>query len=148
MPYTRIWIHAVWTTKNRKAMLINPHRKIIYSHIKENSKKHEIFIDCINGWNEHIHLLLSLKASQNLSKVIQLIKGESSYWINNVYKKLPLRFEWQDEYFGASVSHAQISKVRAYIRNQEDHHRAKSFTEEFEAFVRINNLEPNNIEQN
>jgi REP element-mobilizing transposase RayT len=141
MPFTRIWIHAVWTTKKRTPSLLSPHRKIIYEHIKENSLKKDIYIDTVNGWMEHIHLLLSLKASQNLSKVIQLIKGESSYWINNNYKKLPHRFEWQEEYFGASVSHNQVSKVRAYIRNQEIHHKTRSFKEEFDEFLRINGLE-------
>jgi putative transposase len=65
---------------------------------------------------------------------MQLIKGESSNWINK-NKLVQGRFEWQDEYIAVSVSESMINKVRDYIKNQEEHHRRKSFAEEYDEFI-------------
>ena len=79
-------------------------------------------------------MLISLGASQAVSKLAFLIKGESSNWINK-NKLSEIRFEWQDEYIAVSVSESQIEKVRAYIKNQEEHHRKKSFKVEYDLFI-------------
>jgi REP element-mobilizing transposase RayT len=65
-----------------------------------------------------------------------LLKGESSYWINK-NKLIKTKFEWQDEYFAVSVSESAVKKVRDYIKNQEEHHRKKSFQEEYNEFMRV-----------
>ena len=112
----------------------------ILNHIKENSKLKGIYIDFINGNKEHIHCLISLKADESISRSIQLIKGESSFWINK-NKLAKEKFEWADEYFAVSVSESQILKVRDYIKNQEEHHRNKSWQEEYEEFIQKYNFE-------
>ena len=66
---------------------------------------------------------------------MQLIKGESSFWINK-NRLCKTRFEWQDEYFAASVSESIVGNVRKYIANQEEHHRGKSFDEELAGFMK------------
>ena len=134
MPFVKIWIHAVWATKSRKLLLTKEIRSKIFEHIKENAKKKEIFIDCVNGHIEHVHCLISLGTEQNIAKVIQLIKGESSYWINkeNLLKN---KFEWQDEYFAVSISESGIGSVREYIHNQEEHHKKKTFQQEYDEFI-------------
>tara|TARA_R110002020_G_scaffold420022_3_gene629171 strand:+ start:1624 stop:1884 length:261 start_codon:yes stop_codon:yes gene_type:complete len=71
---------------------------------------------------------------QTKQKTVQLIKGESSFWINK-NKLTQAKFEWQDEYFAVSVSESQLNKVREYIKNQEDHHRKKTSLEEYEEFI-------------
>jgi REP element-mobilizing transposase RayT len=68
-----------------------------------------------------------------------LIKGESSLWINR-NNLLKTKFEWQEEYIALSVSESIVNKVRDYIKNQEEHHRVKTFAEEYEAFLKKNNL--------
>lgn len=65
---------------------------------------------------------------------MHLIKGESSFWINESCFLLE-KFEWQNDYFAVSVSANSLNKVRAYIRNQEEHHKNKSFTEEYDSFI-------------
>ena len=82
MAYVRIWIHCVWGTKNRIAFLTKENKSAILNHIKENAHEKGIYIDFINGHQEHIHCIISMNADQMLSKSIQLIKGESSFWIN------------------------------------------------------------------
>jgi REP element-mobilizing transposase RayT len=78
--------------------------------------------------------LISLGNDQTVEKVMQLLKGESSHWINknNVSK---FKFAWQDEYFAASVSPSGIPAVRRYIANQEEHHKKVSFKAEFDGFM-------------
>ena len=92
MAYTKIIIHLVWSTKNRNS-LINENIKIdLLSHIKENSFNKGIFIDTINCISDHIRILISLGTDQTISKVVQLIKGESSHWVNSLNNKI--NFEW------------------------------------------------------
>lgn len=140
MPFVKVYIHFVWGTKNRVPYLHSKEmRLLVWNHIKENAKLKGIFIDLINGYTDHCHCLVSIGIDQNIQKVIQLIKGESSFWINrNEEFRLNLngeKFEWQDEYFAVSVSESMLDKVRQYIKNQEVHHSKKTFQEEYEEFI-------------
>ncbi len=135
MSFVRIWLHCVWGTKRRFPYFTEDIRWTVFNHIKENAKSKGIYIDFINGYNDHVHCILSLKADQTLSKSMQLIKGESSFWINqNVMTKM--KFEWADEYYAVSFSESHLQKVRAYIRNQEEHHSRKTWQEECDEFIR------------
>jgi putative transposase len=135
MPYIKAWFHLVWATKNRYPFLKKEIRQTVFNHVKENAKLKGIYLDCVNGYTEHIHCLVSLSSDQTISKVLQLIKGESSFWINKE-KLCDGKFEWQDEYFAVSVSHSHIQKVRDYIYNQESHHQQKTFQEEYDEFIK------------
>lgn len=76
MSWVRIWIHLVFCTKNRSPILHEKEVRLkLFRHIKENTIEKEIWLDCINGYSEHAHCLLSLGREQNISKVAQLIKG-------------------------------------------------------------------------
>ena len=135
MPFIKVYIHFVWSTKNRYPFLdTKEKRQAVWHHIKENAHKKGIFIDFVNGHADHCHCLVSLGADQTIQKIVQLIKGESSYWINKqgIVKG---RFEWQDEYFAVSVSESMIEIVRDYIRNQEEHHQKKTFQKEYDQFI-------------
>lgn len=135
MPFIRIWVHLVFAVKNRQPLLSDSIRAKLIAHIISYAKSKEIFIDSINGYAEHIHCLLSMGSEQTISKIANLLKGESSHWINSV-KITKTKFEWADEYFAASVSQSQINIVRNYINHQEEHHRTKSFNEEYNAFMK------------
>ena len=134
MPYIRIWIHIIWTTKNRERIITKQIKSKLLNHIRENAKTKNIFIDFINCEPEHVHATISLSSDQTISKVMQLIKGESSNWVNK-NKLVQGHFEWQDEYIAVSVSESMINKIRDYIKNQEKHHRRKSFAEEYNEFI-------------
>jgi REP element-mobilizing transposase RayT len=134
MAYVKVLIHAVWGTKNRESVIAQHLRSEILLHIKENAASKEIFIDTLNSQPDHIHCLFYLNADMSVAKAINLIKGESSFWINK-QKLLKAKFEWADEYFAASVSESQKDKVRAYILNQDEHHRKLSFAEEYNKFL-------------
>ena len=134
MGYVKMWAHLVWATKKREPVLGKNIRKNIFSHIRENALTKNIQIDFINGHVDHVHILLSLNADQTIANTIQLIKGESSYWINK-NKLTPQKFEWQDDYFAVSVSESGINSVREYIKNQEEHHAKKTFQQEYDEFM-------------
>jgi REP element-mobilizing transposase RayT len=135
MPFVKVWIHFVWSTKNREPFLKDEVRQKVFQHIRENAKEKGIYLDFIGGYVDHIHCLISLGTDQTIEKIMQLIKGESSFWINK-NSLCRGKFAWQDEYFAVSVSESVLDRVREYIANQEEHHRAKSFAEEYESFMK------------
>ena len=135
MPFIKVYIHFVWSTKNRQSFLSTPElRKLMWRHIRDNAKKKGIYIDFINGYKEHCHCLVSLGDDQTMRQLMQLIKGESSHWINKE-NLLSEKFEWQDEYFAVSVSESLVDKVRNYIKNQENHHAHKTWDEEYNELI-------------
>ena len=134
MSYVKNWLHCVWGTKNRIPFLVKQSKEDILRHIKDNAKEKNIYIDIINGHTEHLHCLISLSPDQSLSKVIQFIKGESSYWINKS-GLTRYKFAWAVEYFAVSVSESHLPVVRRYIKNQEEHHQKKTWDEEYDEFI-------------
>jgi len=73
----RVWIHLVFSTKNREPFLDKSIRQKVFDHIKQNATEKGIWLECINGFSDHAHCLISLDKEQTISKVVQLIKGES-----------------------------------------------------------------------
>jgi len=134
MSYIRIWLHCIWTTKERIPYLKDQIRDEVISHIRANAKSKSIYIDHINGYYEHLHALISLGGKQNTSDIIQNIKGESSYWINK-NKLTRLKFEWQDDFYSVSIGMSQLDNLRKYIRNQEKHHQIVTFQEELDSII-------------
>ena len=135
MSWVRVWIHLVFSTKNGIPFLISPGiRMKVFNHISENAKEKGIWIEAVNGHKEHVHCLVSLGKEQSISKIAKLIKGESSFWINKE-KMISQKFLWQDDFWVVGVSESHKGAVENYIKNQEDHHRKKSFDEEVNEFM-------------
>ncbi len=134
MSWSRIWVHLVFTTKNRDQILRENIRQNLFDHIKENAKAKEIYIDSIGGFSDHCHCLISLGKDQNISKIAQLLKGESSLWVNK-QKIFNYHFSWQNDYWAMSVSESGIDKVRSYILNQEQHHKKKTLNDEIDEIM-------------
>ena len=135
MSWVRIWVHLVFSTKNRIPFLNSLElRDTVFSHISKNAREKDIWLDSVNGYKEHIHCLVSLGREQTISKVAQLIKGESSFWINK-NKIIPRKFEWQDDFWAVSVSESHVSNVQKYIARQEQHHGIKLFKEEIDELM-------------
>jgi putative transposase len=134
MSFVKIYLHVVWATKKREPFLKKSIRPILFQHILQNAREKGIYVDFINGVEDHVHCLISLRPTQNIANVIQLIKGESSFWTNKV-ELIPEKLTWAEEYFAVSVSQSQIESVRNYIKNQEEHHKKKSFQMECDEFI-------------
>ena len=134
MAYVKNWLHCVWGTKSRVPFLNKEIKKELLDHINDNAKLKGIHIDIIDGHSQHLHCLISLHPDQALSKVIQLIKGESSFWINRNHIT-KYKFSWAVEYYAVSVSESHVPRVRSYIRNQEEHHKKKTWEMESEEYM-------------
>lgn len=135
MPFVKVMIHAVWGTKNRYPFLTKEIKQKVIAHTRENAMRKEIFIDRLNGHTEHLHCLFGLNADMTIAKALQLIKGESAFWINREQITND-KFEWADEYFAASVSESQLDKVRAYIDHQQEHHKKVTFQHEHDDILK------------
>ncbi|MBK7109506.1 MAG: transposase [Chitinophagales bacterium] len=136
MSWVRIWVHLVFTTKKREQFLHTKElRKKVFQHIKSNANKQNIWLDCVNGYSEHAHCLISLNKNKSISDITQLIKGESSHWINGI-NLIEENFMWQDDYWAVSVSESHLQRTREYIYKQEEHHSKTAFKTELDAFVK------------
>jgi putative transposase len=135
MSHVKVYIHYVWSTKNRfKFLNTKELRQKVWTHVLKNAKKKGVYIDFINGYSDHCHCLVSLGVDQTIKDVAQLIKGESSFWINKE-KLCKIKFQWQSDYFAASVSESLIDATREYIKRQEEHHKTKSLNDEYNDFL-------------
>ncbi len=135
LSYVKIWIHAVWATHNRADCLTDAIVTAFCEHIKQNAADKGFFIDTINGYRDHMHVLMVLKSDNSIARQMQLIKGESSKWAKES-GLLSADFAWESQYFAASVSGRAVPVVREYIKNQQAHHASVTFAAEFDHLIR------------
>ncbi len=132
--YTKIWLHLIWGTHKREKSLLNKEIRVkISNHLVEYSKQKGIYMKANYVNSEHVHALIDLPTDKTIEEVMRLIKGESSLWIN---KQVDFKFLWGKGYGAFSVSESNLDKVVKYINGQEEHHRKKSYTEEYDEFLR------------
>lgn len=127
--FTNILVHCVWSTKNRDPVLSSDLRGRLWPYpggIARENKMKAISI----GAADHVHILVSLAATLSITRALQLLKGNSSKWIHETFPKMR-SFEWQESYGAFSTAVSGINATVAYIRNQAEHHRTRSFREEF-----------------
>ncbi len=127
--YFSLWVHLVWATKNREPLITAELKWPLYKQIKQISNQGGYHLDFVNGVEDHIHLLYSLKSTQTVSALVKHVKGNSWVWVREQHLSNNY-FSWQDGYGALSVSPYEVPKIRNYIRNQEAHHAKQSFEEE------------------
>jgi REP-associated tyrosine transposase len=131
--YTSLHYHVVFSAKNRQPFLIESIRGRLFAYLSGIARKDGMNAFEIGGVADHVHLLLSIPASLAVSKAVQLLKGGSSHWLKETFPNLN-DFAWQDGYAAFTVSQSQLDDIRAYVRSQREHHRTKTFAEEYRAF--------------
>ena len=133
--YSRCWLHLIWETLRREPMLDKRAAARASTNLTEYSYEKGIYMR-INYFNaEHTHALIDLPTNLTIEQVIQLFKGSSSHWINQNHL-VKGRFAWGRGYGAFSVSHSDVGRVANYFAGQEEHHRKRSFAEEYAIFVR------------
>jgi len=132
--YSSIWLHYVWSTKNRKPLISKELKPALMDHIRNYGKENKINIVEINGVSNHVHLMINQKPVQSASQIVNLIKGESSHWVNS-NDIISLKFAWQEGFSVFSVSPSLIQRLKKYIINQEEHHRKMTYEEEVKKFL-------------
>jgi putative transposase len=132
--YPALQYHVVFSTKGREPWLSEEICQRLWPYFGGIARKNGIKALEVGGVADHVHLLLVIPPILSLSKAMQLIKGASSRWLHQNYPALS-GFGWQDGYGAFTVSESQISSVSDYIRGQPEHHRATTFTEEYQIFL-------------
>jgi REP element-mobilizing transposase RayT len=133
--FNRIWIHAIWATKERQALIHQSVENKIYQFIAEQFIEQGCSVRIINGMPDHIHCLFLLNSQKSIAEVIKQIKGSSSHFINHT-DLIAEKFSWQTGYAAYSVSESVVEKVFQYINNQKQHHTKKTFQQEYDEFGR------------
>lgn len=137
--YINLLVHTVFTTKNRQPY-INPQlRERLYPYMGGIARENDFKTLCISGVADHVHIVLSLNASLQIAKSVQLIKDGASKWIHETFPEQKF-FAWQEGYGAFSIGVSQMDATRKYIENQEEHHRKISFHDEYLEFLRKNNI--------
>lgn len=132
--YTQIHIQTIFAVKKRTGLIQKEWKDELYKYITGIIQKNDHKLLAINGIADHIHIFFGMRPAQSLSELMQDVKANSSKWINEK-KFINDKFEWQEGYAAFSYSKSQISKVIAYIENQEEHHRKTTFLEEYKDFL-------------
>lgn len=128
--YVKIWVHIIWGTLNFERILTKDLRPKLFRHIEKKADELGVHIAKLNIQPEHVHCLLSLPSDMTTSGLVKSLKGESSRWINES-DLLSGKFRWQRGYGAFSVSSSQLKVVSRYIESQDEHHRRKTFMEEY-----------------
>jgi REP element-mobilizing transposase RayT len=126
--------HCVFATKGREGLLTPEIRERLWTYLGGIARENGMKALAIGGVADHVHILLSLPATMSVAKAMQLLKGNSSKWIHETFPKLR-SFAWQEGYAAFSIGVSGIEETRAYIRNQEKHHRTRTYREEVIMFL-------------
>jgi len=125
-----ILIHVVFSTKYRKPLLRDDWRDELFAYIGGIVKDHKSILLKSGGIEDHVHLFIRTHPEFAISKTVQLLKSNSSKWINE-QRKTKQPFQWQRGYAAFSVSQSMAEKVKTYIANQRAHHTKKTFEDEY-----------------
>jgi putative transposase len=137
--FNKLWIHSIWSTKNRVPLIDPSIESKIYSFMEKQFVELGCPVKNINGIQDHIHCLFMLNPQRSPAEIIKQVKGSTSHYINqnNLIKH---KFGWQTGYASFSVSESAIPKVNLYISNQKEHHTKRTFQEELDLFLRLYGL--------
>ena len=131
-------IHVVFSTKNRVRSIKEQMQSKLWAYMAGIAENHGMHAVKIGGTDDHMHLLINLGGELGIIKAVQLIKSNSSRWMN---EHPGPRFEWQEGCFACSVSRSQVAKVTQYIANQKEHHRKIDSEEEFRVLLKKHGFE-------
>jgi putative transposase len=138
--YSRVWLHIVWATLERRPLLDKPAAAKLSGYLHDYAKQKGIYmkINYVNA--DHVHALIELPTDLSIQDMMQLLKGSSAHWVNEE-SLVSGKFSWGRGYGVFSVSESLVPEVGAYIAGQEEHHRKRSFADELKIFVEKHGLE-------
>lgn len=136
----KIYIHIVFSTKNREPLISDDIKEDLFNYLGGVCKNLECNPIQVGGYRDHVHILCLLSKKITLIKLLEELKSSSSKWIKTRNVKFS-NFYWQSGYGAFSVNPTEIEIVTAYIKKQEDHHKIKSFQDEYRVFLKKYNIE-------
>jgi REP element-mobilizing transposase RayT len=130
----RLYVHLIFSTKQRERFLSERVRELLHAYMATVLQN----LDCppvlINSTDDHVHILFELARRVAVSQAVEDVKKFSSKWIKSQGTEFA-NFAWQTGYGAFSVSESNVAAVRDYVANQQEHHRQKSFQEEYRSFL-------------
>jgi len=138
--YTCLHYHVIFSTKNRERWLVPDIEQRVWQFIGGIARAHRMTALQVGGVEDHIHALVTAPPTIAPCQIAQFLKGDSSKWIHEEFSALR-NFGWQDGYGAFTVSKSDIPQVIQYIQNQREHHRKKTFQEEYLEFLHANGIE-------
>lgn len=133
-----LYVHVIWSVRGREALLSKAVRRVLFVHMPKESAEKGIRIVAIDGVDDHVHCLLQLMPSQNLSQVVKSIRSSSMAWLNET-RLLNVEFAWEEDYYAYSVSPSGVKQVIDFIGKQEEYHKTKGLDSELEIFDKFKN---------
>ena len=135
-------MHCVFTTKERRPWLTPAIRERLWPYLGGVARENGMKALAVGGVADHVHVLASLPSTLPVSKALQLMKGNSSKWLRDTFPELrPQGFAWQEGFGAFSIGMSGVEGTVRYILTQEEHHRTKTFREEWESFLRKNGFD-------
>jgi REP element-mobilizing transposase RayT len=131
--------HIVFSTKHRRPQIKPDVQPRLFEYIGGIVRNHSSALIAAGGMPDHVHLLVSVGRTLSVADLLRLVKSNSSGWIRDEWGNAD--FSWQDGYAAFAVSVSNLDDVRAYLANQEQHHRRLSFQDEFRALLKRHDLE-------
>jgi putative transposase len=136
--YVSSHFHVVFGTKHRERAISEALQPKLWAYMAGIVKNHGMHALAIGGMEDHVHALLSLPGTMSIAKATQVLKANSSRWMNESRRT---RFEWQEGYFACSVSRSQVSRVIRYIGNQREHHKKRDYAAELAWLLKAHGFE-------
>lgn len=138
--YSQLYIHVVFAVKRRENLIASDWKTNLFKFMNGIVVNKRDKIMCLNGVSDHVHILLSISPATRISDIVRDIKANSSRWINE-NKLVRGKFEWQNGFGAFSVSPGRVDRTIDYIKNQENHHKQKSFREEYLRLLKLSGVE-------
>ena len=138
--YTCLRYHLIWSTKHREPLIVDEFRDRLFEYIGGILRGHGGKLLAAGGMPDHVHLLADVSKQQAIADAVRDIKANSSGWIHETFPQ-HRAFAWQTGYGAFTVSYSNVETVKRYIANQAEHHRVRSFQEEFVEFLRKHEVE-------
>ncbi len=138
--YTSLHFHIIFSTKNRQRWITEDVEQRIWEYIGGIARQNEMKALQIGGVEDHVHVVVGIRPIMAVSQVVQKLKGGSSKWIHETFPTLA-GFEWQDGYGAFTVSRSNLPELILYVVNQREHHRVRTFQEEYRAFLEKHQVE-------
>jgi REP element-mobilizing transposase RayT len=135
-----ILLHVVFSTKYRKPVLQDDWRDDLFAYIGGTIRDHKATLLQSGGIEDHVHLLIKIHPQFAIASTVQLLKANSSRWINEG-DKTRSKFQWQSGYGAFSVSQSMVDTVKRYISNQKAHHQKLSFQDEYLAILKKHQID-------
>jgi putative transposase len=138
--YVNALFHCTFSTKGRRRLITADLQERLWPFLGGIAREQGLKALAIGGVEDHVHLLLSLPATMPVAKAIQLVKGASSKWVHDTFPEHRV-FAWQEGYGAFSIGVSQTTATIAYIRRQPEHHRHKTFQDEFRLFLKKHGIQ-------